>query len=109
MRTRKGRLSSQNGCLRHNDTPACSNLTVTDMLPLQFLAQPAEIPLGFTTHTVWHRLCSYPLTNRVTCFVGHPLRCRNRKENRMKRLLSIALLGLMGAGTLIGCEASAKV
>ena len=27
----------------------------------------------------------------------------------MKRLLSIAILGLLGAGTIIGCEASAKV
>jgi len=33
----------------------------------------------------------------------------HRKENVMQRFLSIALLGLMGAGTLIGCEASAKV
>jgi hypothetical protein len=27
----------------------------------------------------------------------------------MKRVLSIVLLGLMGVGTMVGCEASAKV
>lgn len=31
------------------------------------------------------------------------------KENTMKRLFCLVMLGLLGAGTLAGCEASAKV